>query len=314
MAREPIVSVVVPTRNGGRRLPQLLQALESQTLPREDFEVMIVNDNSTDDTVEVATASPIVRILNADERSGRAGVGNLGLRAANGRIVAFTDDDTIPDPHWLAHGLAAVERTAAPLVAGRIELVTSADPSIAELVDIGRQYLNQEAMVAEGYAATANLFADRALLLSIGGYRAIWTSSGQDRDLVERARTAGGLLVYCPDAMVHHPARERVKDLCRKEFRIAVGAAELRHYSVGTARGRPHAWRSPRLYVPWRHRPHWAHLRERGYSLSPTRRVQLWLTQYVCLQLAQAAGSLTGETQVRLGRVEARMDQTPRTA
>jgi hypothetical protein len=170
-------------------------------------------------------------------------------------------------------------------------------------VDIGRGYLDQEAMVAEGYGVTANLWVRREVAERVGGFREVWSgqsqrfmrsTAGHDRDFVERAVLTGATLVYAPDAVVQHPPRQSVRELARKEFRLGYGAVELARNSVGAARGRPAAWRSPRLYLPWPHRPHMRRLEEAGYSISGLTRLKLLATQYLCLQLAQAAGSMLG--------------------
>src|SRR5436309_2359497 len=111
---QPDISVVAPARNSEKFLPALCRALESQTLHPERFEVVIVDDGSTDRTSTIFTAwasgdSRRRRLLSANG-NGPAHARNLGIRAARGEWIAFTDSDTIPDPDWLEAGLAAVQR------------------------------------------------------------------------------------------------------------------------------------------------------------------------------------------------------------
>ncbi len=300
---KPDVSVVVPTRDRSELVERLLSALAGQTVEPERFEVLLVDDGSGDATAEVAKRFPFARVLKTGGQRGQAAASNLALEHVRADVIAFTDDDTLPAEDWIERGLASVTGTGADIAAGRIELSPSATPSTAELVDIGRGYLDQEAMVNEGYGVTANLWVRREVAERVGGFREIWSgqsqrfmrsTAGHDRDFVERAVAAGATLAYAPGSVVQHPPRHTVRELARKEFRLGYGAVELARNSVGSARGRPEAWRSPRLYVPWRHRPHLRRLEDEGYPVRGLTRLKLWATQYVCLQLAQAAGSMLG--------------------
>jgi GT2 family glycosyltransferase len=206
----------------------------------------------------------------------------------------------VPAPDWIECGLARLLRGEVDIVGGHVELTVSDPPSLAELVDIGRGYLDQRAMVErEGYAATANLWIRRELVERVGGFRQIWSGQDQDRDLVERAVAAGARLAYAPEVVVEHPARATLKELARKEYRLAKGAVEVRRLSVGSAAGQPQPWTRAKLYLPWRHRESALRLERRGVRLRGFRRLQLRAAQYVCLQLLQAAGSVAGDVRFR---------------
>lgn len=290
----PRVSVIVPTYNGEERLPLLLHALTRQTAPRYLWEVLVVDDASQDDTAEVVRSSGFARALRTPQNAGPAGASNYALEFARGEIVAFTDDDTVPAPDWIERGLATLSDGRDEVTGGHIELTWSDPPGIAELVDIGRGYLDQENMVQEGYAATANLWMRRDAFERIGGFREIWSSQTHDRDLVERAVAAGSRLRYAPDVVVRHPARCGFRELARKEYRLAKGAAELRRLGIGSIEGERQVWTKPHLYRPWLHRASFARLERRGLAPRGLERVRVRLVQYVCLQLLQGAGSLVG--------------------
>lgn len=300
---KPDVSVVVPTRDRSDLVERLLTALSRQTVEQGRIEVLVADDGSGDATAEVTERFPIARRLSTGGHRGQAGASNLALEHARADVIAFTDDDTLPAEDWIERGLESLTGTGADIAAGRIELSPSRTPSIAELVDIGRGYLDQEAMVAEGYGVTANLWVRREVAERVGGFREIWSgqsqrfmrsTAGHDRDFVERAVLSGAKLAYARGAVVQHPPRQSVRELARKEFRLGYGAVELARNSAGAARGRPAAWRSPRLYLPWPHRPHVRRLEAAGYAISGVTRLKLLATQYLCLQLAQAAGSMLG--------------------
>jgi glycosyltransferase involved in cell wall biosynthesis len=318
---KPEVSVVVPTRDRSELLERLLGALARQTVDSSRFEVLVADDGAGGDaTAKLVQGRPFARLVPTGGHQGQARASNLALEQARADVIAFTDDDTLPADDWVERGLAALSANGADICAGHIELSPSAEPSTAELVDIGRGYLDQQAMVAEGYGVTANLWVRREVAERVGGFREIWSgqsqrfmrsTAGHDRDFVERAVLAGATLAYTPDAIVQHPPRKTVPELARKEFRLAYGAVELARKGVGSATGRREAWRSARIYVPWRHRPHLRRLEQRGYAVEGVARVKLWATQYLCLQLAQAAGSMLGSLRVeRDGQVSRRRRAT----
>lgn len=288
----PRVSVIIPTRNGAHRLPDLLAALERQTADPASFEILLVDDASTDDTADVVGRSGSAQLLRSEQHLGCAGASNLALVHARGSIVAFTDDDTIPADDWIERGSALFPDGGPDVVGGHIELFTHDPPSVAEMVDLGKGYLDQHAMVEEGYAATANAWVRREVIERVGGFREIFSGQDQDRDLVERAVASGARLTYAPDVIVRHPARASVLELARKEYRLARGASELRRLSAGPVAYRKPAWTRVHLYIPWRHRESFARLEERGVRVAGLRRLQVRATQYVCLQLLQAAGSM----------------------
>ncbi len=98
--RSPVsVSVIVPTWNGAGKIKHCLAALHSQNFDRP-FEIIVVNDGSTDDTVEVAAGYPRVRVI-SQPNAGPAAARNRGAREALGDIVVFTDDDCEPLSGWL---------------------------------------------------------------------------------------------------------------------------------------------------------------------------------------------------------------------
>ena len=94
-----MISVIIPAYNAERTLPFTLRALQNQTLPRDLYEVIVVDDASTDGTAAVAHEFGVrYRMQN---KEGPAAARNLGVRAARGDIILFTDADCIPAENWI---------------------------------------------------------------------------------------------------------------------------------------------------------------------------------------------------------------------
>ena len=107
------VSIVIPTLNSGRTLEVCIRAILAQNLPRTRFELVLADAGSTDDTLDIARACGVDRIVENPFRTGEAGKA-AGIQAATGDIIALVDSDNIlPDPEWL-------QRMVAPFADPRI--------------------------------------------------------------------------------------------------------------------------------------------------------------------------------------------------
>jgi hypothetical protein len=115
LARTPRVSVVVCSYNGGKTLEQCLRSLQALDYP--DYEVIVVDDGSTDDTGEILARFPEVRAVRQSNQ-GLSFARNVGLRLATGEVVAYTDSDCYADPDWLTLLVDQLERTGAAAVDG----------------------------------------------------------------------------------------------------------------------------------------------------------------------------------------------------
>jgi glycosyltransferase involved in cell wall biosynthesis len=209
----PAISVAISTYQRRTRLPRLIEALEQQTLSRHLFEIIIVDDASTDGTIEVlrqlAEASSLqLRVVRNEQNSGPAGGRNTAWRAARGPIVAFTDDDCVPTPGWLETGLEGMQKGVDILV-GR---TAPAPDQLHLLGPFSRTMVTTD----ERYFATCNIFYRREDLEVVDGFdEGFRNKGGEDTDLAYRIRRLGRRVSFVPDALVHH-------DVCPSSFRVAV--------------------------------------------------------------------------------------------
>ena len=206
----PRVSVVVATHNRARQLGELLDGLSAQTLGPDRFEVVVVDDGSTDGTDPVLAAAAAegrvrLRVVTRAVPGGPATARDEGWRAAAAPLIAFTDDDCVPEPGWLEAGIAASRGDDSVLVQGRTE------PPDGEFEGLGRfeQPFTRTIRVRELDPAfqTCNVFYSRSLLERVGGFDAAAfgrAPGGEDSDLAWRAIEAGARPVFCDDAVVRH--------------------------------------------------------------------------------------------------------------
>jgi GT2 family glycosyltransferase len=233
----PEVSVVIPVRDGAASLPPLLASLDAQTLPRQRFEVVVVDNASSDDTARVAREAGAVVVHEPIANRSRAR--NLGIATASADVIAFTDADCVASPGWLQTLLAC--RGQSPLIAGPVEMTTGEPPNLIERFETLWRF-SQEAWVRDGWAATANLLAERAALEAVGGFDPGWRHIGEDVDLCLRAGRAGFGLSFCPGATITHDAEADARTMLRRTF-VHGYSVNQAYYRLGAGY---RAWRRPR--------------------------------------------------------------------
>ncbi len=202
------ISVVVATRDRSLRLSRLLDSLRAQTLESDRFEVVVVDDESRDDTTsvlerELARRELRLRSFRLEPSRGPAGARNEGWRAADGSLVVFTDDDCVADPGWLEAIAAAASARPGCLVQGRT------DPIPEERASIGPFSRTLEVTELGPYFQTCNIAYPRAMLEALGGFDdSTFPRSGEDTDLAWRAIEDGAEAVYAEDARVFHAVNQ----------------------------------------------------------------------------------------------------------
>lgn len=286
-----MISVVIPVYQDWQRLRLCLSALASQTLSPTLFEVIVVDNDDT--PLPIDQRPPGVRYLHEPEGHSYS-ARNAGLRAATGDLLAFTDADCLPEPQWLEEGAREMERDPTLDVAGgAIQMYRERD-TLAAWYDC--KYGLRQTYFYErwkGYA-TANLFVRRTAFDRAGPFNADLESGG-DIEFCWRARDVGCKIVFFPQAVVRHPARDTFGELVKQCKRTARGAVEYafrryRRTRVQAWRGALHAFR-PQL-TEWYHDL----IRDRGTELVPRSKRLLVLSYRVMLHYVFAAALLRALT------------------
>jgi len=200
------VSVVIATLNRPQLLDRCLAALFNQTLPSHTYEVVVVDDGPHRETEAVVDEwrhrcpdFTVRYCRRSGPRPGPAAARNVGWRAADGSVIAFTDDDCIPAPDWLAAGLTGLSRPEVGALWGRIHVPVTIRPTDWE---------RNVAGLERAPCATANCFYRRTVLEIVGGFDERFTEAWrEDSDLQFRALARGVTIVHEPLAVVTHPVR-----------------------------------------------------------------------------------------------------------
>lgn len=219
---KPYVSVIIPTYRDWDRLAVCLCAIRRQTLPQDDFEIIIANNDPGRPAPSDLQLPGNARIITV-EKPGSYASRNAALSIAKSDILAFTDSDCLPEPRWLESALALFKvQPDITRIAGDVQFfVENGRWTAAALYD--RTFtLQQKRFSRVGKAATANAFAYRRVFDAIGLFDPNLFTGG-DHEWSQRAHDAGYVLAYCPEAIVWHPARANVAQIILKTRRFAGG-------------------------------------------------------------------------------------------
>jgi GT2 family glycosyltransferase len=202
----PDITVVVPTYCRPHLLGPLVAALEEQTLPADHFEVVFVDNASPDDTsarlAGLAASSPLRLHHLIEPKRGPAAPRNAGWRTSTAPVVAFIDDDCLPEPGWLAAGLAAVTAD------NRIGVVQGCTRK-PEGAPLGDWTLWRQVAAPTPYFEGCNIFYRRAALEQAGGFDEGIGNYGEDVALGWAVIDAGWERGYAEGAVAYHDVEER---------------------------------------------------------------------------------------------------------
>ncbi len=227
------ISVIVPTFNNRRVLEKTLEALQTQTFPAQDYEIVVADDGSTDGTAEMVAAmrgpAPIRYVSQAN--GGRAAARNMGARAARGRILLFVDSD-----FWATPALLAEHHTHYPPelrrrgVQGRwiVHAAARVTPFMRTKEITLDFTVRRRRNLSPVHVNTRNFSLLRAELESAGGFDEGFTGYGwEDIELALRLHARGVTFEYEPRAVGHHHHVETLEGTRRKLRQSGEGAVYL---------------------------------------------------------------------------------------
>jgi glycosyltransferase involved in cell wall biosynthesis len=213
-----MISIIVPAYNAAATLSACLDALAHQTLPAASYEVIVVDDGSTDGTARLASR-PGVRLVRRTH-AGPAAARNSGIRAASGEIVLFTDADCEPEPGWVA---AITAPFADPEVAGcKGTYRTRQRALVARFVQA--EYEDRYRHLAKAdrpdFIDTYSAAYRMSVLTEDGGFdESIPVPSVEDAELSFRLSERGRKLAFAQQAIVYHRHPVSVWRYARRKFR-----------------------------------------------------------------------------------------------
>jgi GT2 family glycosyltransferase len=241
----PRISVVVCSFNGEKTLGECLGGLSELDYP--DFEVIVVNDGSTDSTPAIASEHG-VRLIDTPNR-GLASARNTGMQAASGEIVAYLDDDARPDPHWLRYLAATFDGDGNAGVGGP-NVVPPGSATLASCVAEapgGPTHVLVSDREAE-HLPGCNMAFRKSALAEVGGFDPQFRVAGDDVDICWRLLASGQRLGFNPAALVWHCPRPSIRGYWRQQRGYGRAEAKLERKWPEKYTTRGHARWKGRLY------------------------------------------------------------------
>ncbi|GLR97748.1 MULTISPECIES: glycosyltransferase family 2 protein [Bradyrhizobium] len=227
-----MISVIIPHLNQPHALEACLRSLDTQTLGRDAFEIIVVDNGSATPPVDVVADHPGVR-LQYEPRSGPGPARNAGVAAAKGDILAFIDADCRAHPDWLSSVLKWSSLSPAGTVLGgdvRIWRPENAELDAIAAYESVFAYRFKLYIERHGYSGTGNMAALRRDFDRVGPFAGI--NVAEDMEWGQRALRAGLRFRYIPEMIVFHPARSSLQELYAKWDR------HIAHYR-NMAEGKP---------------------------------------------------------------------------
>jgi len=238
------VSVIIPTYNRAADLRHCLEALAAQTLSPDRYEVLVIDDGSSDETPAVVAEAQLTACHDlrsfVQPNRGPGAARNQGIRHASGEVIAFTDDDCRPDRDWLEALLTALP--ADPRIAGiGGRTVRLRDTLVSRYIDAIGMLHHPRKQGSVLWLVTANALYRRSSLSEVGGFEEQFGwPGGEDVELSARIRAKEYSLTTTEKAIVHHNHRDSLRGLYRTCVRY--GRGEAIQVKLGRKSGFYHRW------------------------------------------------------------------------
>ncbi|WP_246066450.1 glycosyltransferase [Halorubrum cibi] len=289
----PFVSVVVPVYNDPTGIEATLESLRRQSSPADRYEVIVVDNGSTDGTREVVReyleAFDGLRLLVEDEVQGSYAARNEGISAATGTVIAFVDADMIVDPGWIDDVARRMARTDAEYLACDVRLFTPGDEGAVARYNRLNDLHVERFLDELSFAPTCCLVVRRTLLEELGAFDSRLRSGG-DLEFGNRVAASGRRLLYAPDVVMYHPTRTEIGALLRKARRVGRGKTQLRRYYPDRYGSPLRSALNPAAFLP--PRPSFARRSIRDWESLSLRRKCVFLALSYLTSLAKAYGQL----------------------
>lgn len=226
----PRVSIIVPVRNRQEDLALCLDSLTTLQYPAEKTEIIVVDDNSSDDSLRVAARFP-VKVISMKTHKQVSYCRNLAAREAKGEILAFIDSDCVADPLWLQELIPAFRNPDVGAVGGLVDSYFEDKrldryEKVKSSLHVSTWFKRSSEKERFFYVPSCNLLIRRDLFLELGGFRED-LHVGEDVDLCWRLQNHGEALEYRPVGKVYHKHRNSLLPFCIRRFQYGTSEPTL---------------------------------------------------------------------------------------
>lgn len=227
------MSVIIPVYNDPKGLKDTLESLVNQDYPENDYEIIVADNGSTDDTLRVIKKfikmyPYLIKLVEEDSIQSSYAARNKGIKDAKGMIIAFIDADMSVDHDWLTNIYKSLEIHQWDYLACDVEIYYK-NKSIYEIYNKITDFPIKSFIYNNHFAPTCCLAVRRSVFKGLGLFDSRLISGG-DQEFGIRVYESGYKMYHEESIKMRHPARSSFKELYEKYFRIGRGYQQLSHY------------------------------------------------------------------------------------
>jgi len=231
--RNLAISVIIPVYNDQCGLKDTLDSLVNQNFPKKDFEIIISDNGSSDNTLDTAEMftekyPELIHIVVENNIKSSYAARNKGIKASKGSIIAFIDADMSVDKDWLTRIVSSLEKYRVDYLACKVEIYLK-ENSIFGLYNKMTGFPVEQCIINNHFAPTCCLIVRKIVFERVGLFDSKLISSG-DYEFGNRVYRFGYKLYYDPTIIMMHPARSSFKRTFCKFFRIGRGTRQISFY------------------------------------------------------------------------------------
>lgn len=219
------VSIIVPVHNGEKHIKECIDSLLSIDYPKEHLEIIVVDNNSTDNTASIVKKYPVIYLF--EKKIGSYNARNNGIKNSRGDIVAFTDVDCVVHKNWIKYLVKIFEKDEKIGGVGG-NIVSMGSENLVSRYTDEKKFFSQESNTSGNrpFIITANAAYRRNVLIQAGLFDEKFYSSA-DVDISWRIKNLGYKIKYEPKAIVYHKHRETLRGLFKQFFKYGSALAPL---------------------------------------------------------------------------------------
>ncbi len=288
----PTVSVIIPVYNDPDGIKKTLDSLINQEYPNDEYEILVVDNGSTDETTTViesfAEEHSLVVALSETEIQGSYAARNRGVEYATGNLLAFVDADMWVELDWIESIVRVTKQDDCDYFGCNVEVVpVNQSPTLAERYNMTTGFPVGEYIEESHFAPTCCLVVRREVVEVVGSFDERLISGG-DKEFGKRVHRNGFSQGFVSDVTMYHPARCSFSALRKKAFRVGYGRAQLAQYytDVGFEKS---SLLSLKQYVP--PLPHCFN-RNMNQNLFSKRDMIILYFNFYCIILSSTAGQI----------------------
>lgn len=218
------VSIIVPVYNGQKTLDLCIKSLLIQGYPKQKYEVIVIDNNSTDNTKQIICNYPVIYAF--ESKKGSYAARNKGIGLARGEIILFTDSDCVVDYNWIEKMIENLRDPKIGAVGGKV-LAYHPSTSVEKYLDVIGALDNKTSINSKNPSiATANAGIRKQVLEEVNYFDDSFISGG-DYDITWRISQLDYKIEYANEAIIYHIHPSNLKSLFKKEFRYGHGNVKL---------------------------------------------------------------------------------------